>query len=89
VEETGRKAERAWSIPEEGMRAKPPRPSEVSSLGKLRVFLNLQLGTFSATFVTVLEMLIGLKQGDDFFEPALIIGSENVPRFAVHIQNSP
>jgi len=45
VEKTVRRAARAWFISEKEMGARPPRPSEVSSLGKLRVFSNHSIAT--------------------------------------------
>ncbi|HUU52944.1 MAG TPA: hypothetical protein VMW92_07940 [Candidatus Heimdallarchaeota archaeon] len=34
-----------------------PDPSEVSSLGKLRVFLKSPIGTLETSFITAFEML--------------------------------
>jgi hypothetical protein len=56
VEKTVRRAGRAWHISHREIEGSP-EPSEVSSLGKLRVFSKSPIETFGTSFITVLEML--------------------------------
>jgi hypothetical protein len=52
VEKTVRRAGRAWHISHREIEGSP-EPSEVSSLGKLRVFSKSPIETFGTSFITV------------------------------------